>query len=169
MPRQGRNLAMEHSFHYLLLANQSMVHRAAAGAAEGYRADAGPAQGAGLSAGSRRGPSGRDRRACHIEPASLTSVLNRMEEKALVERRTQQGDPAQLCGLSHRTGPADGRRVQQAFAQLEEQAFAGDERSGAGAVPCGVPPRLRQSERGGTLIFYGKSKTVSGVFVRAVH
>lgn len=27
-------------------------------------------------------------RACHIEPASLTSVLNRMEEKALVERRT---------------------------------------------------------------------------------
>ncbi len=30
--------------------------------------------------------------ACHIEPGSLTSVLNRMEEKGLIERRILDGN-----------------------------------------------------------------------------
>ena len=30
--------------------------------------------------------------ACHIEPGSLTSVLNRMEEKGLIERRMLDGN-----------------------------------------------------------------------------
>ncbi|WP_363315521.1 MarR family transcriptional regulator [uncultured Allofournierella sp.] len=89
-------------------------------------------------------------RACHIEPASLTSVLNRMEEKALVERRTQKGDRRSFSVYLTEQGRQMALRVQQAFEELEEQAFAGvseAEREQCLAVFRRVYGNLKEGER----------------------
>ena len=89
-------------------------------------------------------------RACHIEPASLTSVLNRMEEKALVERRTQKGDRRSFSVYLTEQGRQMALRVQQAFEELEEQAFAGvseAEREQCLAVFHRVYGNLKEGER----------------------
>ena len=39
--------------------------------------------------------------ACHIEPGSLTSVLNRMEEKGLIERRMLDGNRRTFYTVSY--------------------------------------------------------------------
>ncbi|WP_270914558.1 MarR family winged helix-turn-helix transcriptional regulator [Allofournierella sp. CML151] len=116
---------MEHSFHYLLLANQAMVHRQLLAKLK----DTGLTLGQPKVLDYLQDHDGANQaeiaRACQIEPASLTSVLNRMEEKALVERRTQKGDRRSFAVYLTGQGHSMALRVRQAFEELEEQAFAG--------------------------------------------
>lgn len=116
---------MEHSFHYLLLANQAMLHKQLLAQLK----DTGLTLGQPKVLDYLRQHDGANQaeiaRACHIEPASLTSVLNRMEEKELVERRTQQGDRRSFSVYLTAQGRQLALRVEQAFEELEEQALQG--------------------------------------------
>ena len=64
-------------------------------------------------------------RACHIEAATLTSVLNRMEEKALIERRTLHGNRRTFYIFLTPQGAELANQVIRMFEQLEAEAFAG--------------------------------------------
>ncbi len=64
-------------------------------------------------------------RGCHIEPATLTSVLNRMEEKKIIERRMLHGNRRSLYVFLTDLGKELVLSVETAFSQIEEEAFQG--------------------------------------------
>lgn len=68
-------------------------------------------------------------RGCHIEPATLTSLLNRMEEKGLVSRRTLHGNRRTFYIFLTEKGSELASLVQETFAELEEDAFRGISKS----------------------------------------
>ena len=60
---------------------------------------------------------------CHIEAATLTSVLNGMEAKSLIERRRTDGNRRSFYIFLTDRGREMGREVTEAFARLEEYTF----------------------------------------------
>ena len=62
---------------------------------------------------------------CHIEPGSLTSILNRMEQKGLIERRSLNGN-RRTCYIFLTTYGAECcDLVDQKFCEIESEAFEG--------------------------------------------
>ncbi|MCF2702717.1 MarR family transcriptional regulator [Enterocloster clostridioformis] len=61
--------------------------------------------------------------ACHIEAATLTSVLNGMEAKSLIERRRTDGDWRSFYIYLTDSGKEMGQKVTEAFSRLEEDTF----------------------------------------------
>ena len=61
--------------------------------------------------------------ACHIEAATLTSVLNGMETKSLIERRRADGNRRSFYVFLTDRGREMGREVTEAFARLEKDTF----------------------------------------------
>lgn len=61
---------------------------------------------------------------CYIEPASLTSVLNGMETKGLIERRRMNGDRRSYHIYLTETGRGQQNRVREAFRKVEADAFS---------------------------------------------
>lgn len=63
--------------------------------------------------------------ACQIEAGSLTSVLNRMEEKGMVQRKMLHGDRRTYHIFLTPFGEEQKKHVEQAFEELEQQALSG--------------------------------------------
>ena len=63
--------------------------------------------------------------ACHIEPASLTSVLSGMEKKELIKREIKDGNRRSLYVFLTDKGKALQKRVDYEFYNLEMQALKG--------------------------------------------
>ena len=61
--------------------------------------------------------------ACHIEPGSLTSVLNRMEEKGLIERRMLDGNRRTFYIFMTDEGSRLKDLVEDNFASIEKKYF----------------------------------------------
>lgn len=61
--------------------------------------------------------------ACHIEAGSLTSVLNRMEEKGMIERKNLNGNRRTFHIFMTETGRTLQQKVDETFAELEEEMF----------------------------------------------
>ena len=61
--------------------------------------------------------------ACHIEPGSLTSVLNRMEENGLIERRMLDGNRRTFYIFMTEKGSQLKDIVEKNFVSIEEKAF----------------------------------------------
>lgn len=61
--------------------------------------------------------------ACHIEPGSLTSVLNRMEEKGLIERRMLGGNRRTFYIFMTDEGSRLKDLVEDNFASIEKKSF----------------------------------------------
>lgn len=123
---------MEISYHYLLMANQALLQKKLlieltdTGLTLGqpkvldYLKDHNGASQKDIASG------------CHIEAASLTSVLNRMEEKEIIERRMLNGNRRSLHIFLTETGQEFQSAVEQSFRSLEDKAFQGitqDERT----------------------------------------
>lgn len=116
---------MEHTFHYLLMANQAIFQKKLL---EGLSDTI-------LTAGQPKildylkehnGASQKDiASGCHIEAASLTSILNRMEEKGMVERRMLNGNRRSYYIFLTETGIRLQAAVEQMFLELEEEALQG--------------------------------------------
>lgn len=116
---------MEISYHYLLMANQAVLQKKLlmeltdTGLTLGqpkvldYLKDHNGASQKEIASG------------CHIEAASLTSVLNRMEEKKLIERRMLNGNRRSLHIFLTETGQEYQSAVDQSFNLLEDKAFQG--------------------------------------------
>ena len=114
---------MKESLHYLLMANHFMIQKALVTSVKDT----------GLTSGqpkvldylkNHNGAVQKDIAAgCHIEPASLTAILNGMETKGLIERR--------LCPDNHRfynvylteTGRLDVGRLENEFDTSESYAL----------------------------------------------
>lgn len=113
------------SFHYLLMANQAIYQRRLMELLSDT----------GLTAGQPKvldyldlydGASQKDIAAhCYIEPASLTSVLNGMETKGLIERRRLNGNRRTFHIFLTGLGSIQAKRVREAFDQIEAETFDG--------------------------------------------
>ena len=113
---------MKESLHYLLMANHFMIQKALVTSVKDT----------GLTSGqpkvldylkNHNGAVQKDIAGCHIEPASLTAILNGMETKGLIERR--------LCPDNHRfynvylteTGRLYVGRLENEFDTIESYAL----------------------------------------------
>ncbi len=63
--------------------------------------------------------------ACYIDPATLTSVLQGMENKGLIVRKMLQGNRRSLYVYLTDKGKRSAERVKEEFDKIEEEAFCG--------------------------------------------
>lgn len=63
--------------------------------------------------------------ACHIEQASLTSVLNGMEKKGLIVRKTHNGNRRSLYVYLTEKGAGLAKRIADEFEEIEKKALNG--------------------------------------------
>lgn len=116
---------MDRSFHYLLMATQSLFQR-------GVMAEL---NGSGLTAGQPKvldylgRHDGSVQKAiaagCQIDPATLTGLLNRMEEKGLIRRCNEDGNRRSLHVYLTEQGWAKQREVRQTMERQSEVVQAG--------------------------------------------
>lgn len=116
---------MINSFHYLVMAEHSLFQKQLLAELKET----------GLSSGQPKildflkehdGSSQKDiAHGCHIEPGTLTTLLNRMEEIGLVERRMLDGNRRTFYVFMTEKGKLKAKQVDQAFIQLESRAFRG--------------------------------------------
>lgn len=63
--------------------------------------------------------------ACYIEAATITSVLNGMEAKGLIERKRLNGNRRSYHVFMTEKGQRMQKKVEEIFLQLEEETFKG--------------------------------------------
>ena len=110
---------MSNSLHYLMMANQMLVQKALMERVKE----------SGLTIGQPKvldylkghdGSSQKDiARACFIEAGSLTTILNGMEEKGLIERRTLNGNRRSYHIFMTDEGKKKQQMIDEAFAAIE--------------------------------------------------
>lgn len=116
---------MSHSFHYLIMAEHSIFQKELLNRLKDT----------GLTIGQPKvldylkdhdGAGQKDiARGCHIEPGTLTTILNRMEDAGLVERRMLNGNRRSLYVFLTEKGKEQLKLVTEAFFAMEEKAFQG--------------------------------------------
>lgn len=116
---------MEQTFHYLSMANHSMVQKKLLERVKN----------SGLTLGQPKvldylgeddGASQKEiAAACHIEPGSLTSILNRMEERKMIERCILNGNRRTFHIFLTSYGKELQKKVDTAFKEIEAEALAG--------------------------------------------
>lgn len=114
---------MEESLHYLILANHMQVQKALLEQLKH----------SGLTIGQPKvldylkdhdGSSQKEiAQGCFLEAGSLTSILNRMEEKHLIERRTLNGNRRTFHIFMTEEGLKSQKLVAETFARIEDQAL----------------------------------------------
>ena len=114
---------MDTSLHYLTMANQMLIQKRLL---ERVKAS-------GLTLGQPKvldylkdhdGVSQKEIAAgCFIEAGSLTSILNRMEEKGLIERRMLNGNRRTFHIFMTESGKKSQKLVEEAFVEIEEAAW----------------------------------------------
>ena len=114
---------MDDSLHYLIMANQMLVQR---GLLERLKET-------GLTIGQPKvldylkehdGSNQKEiARACFLEAGSLTSILNRMEEKGLVERRMLNGNRRSFHVFLTEKRKKNQELVEEMFAEIEKDAL----------------------------------------------
>ena len=83
---------MEKSFHYLLMANQAVFHKKLLSNLKNTCLTLGQPKILDYLKDHDGASQKEIAAACYIEAASLTSILNRMEEKGMIERRMLNGN-----------------------------------------------------------------------------
>lgn len=116
---------MNDSLHYLIMANQMLVQRRLLDQMKNT----------GLTIGQPKvldylkehdGSSQKDiAKGCFLEAGSLTSILNRMEEKGLIERRMLNGNRRTLHIFLTEQGKQSQKLVEAVFQGIETQAVCG--------------------------------------------
>ena len=116
---------MKQTFHYLSMANHSMVQKKLMERIKN----------SGLTLGQPKvldylsendGASQKEiAAACHIEPGSLTSILNRMEERNMIERRMLNGNRRTFHVFLTSYGKELQKKVDTAFSEIEAEALEG--------------------------------------------
>lgn len=116
---------MEETIHYLLMADHLMFQKALLA---GIR-DIGLTAGQPKVLDYLKNHDGAVQRqiaaACHIEPATLTSLLLGMENKELIERKTLNGNRRSLYVYLTDKGKELAKRVESEFGRIEENALCG--------------------------------------------
>ena len=116
---------MDDTLHYLIMANQMLVQKALL---ERLRDT-------GLTIGQPKildylkdhdGSSQKDiAKACFLEAGSLTTILNKMEEKGLIERRILNGNRRSFHNFMTYEGRQKMQLVDSSFSEIEKKALSG--------------------------------------------
>lgn len=118
-----KGVVMEQSFHYLLMANQAMVHKQLLVGLE----DTGLTIGQPKVLDYLKDHDGSNQRqlayGCRIEPSSLTFLLNRMEDAGLIERRKKDGNRRSYYIYMTEKGKNCQKRVAEEFKKIEQKAL----------------------------------------------
>ncbi|MDE5597493.1 MAG: MarR family transcriptional regulator [Lachnospiraceae bacterium] len=116
---------MRTSFHYLLMANQALLHKRLLNGLSDTCLTMGQPKVLDYLK-EHNGVSQKEIAAgCHIEAASLTSILSRMEEKGMIERKMLNGNRRSLYVFLTDFGKELCATVEQEFRNIEEIVFAG--------------------------------------------
>ena len=114
---------MNQSFHYLLMAEQSMVQKLLMNQLSDTSISLGQPKVLDYLK-DHDGASQRDIvKGCHIEAPTLTSILNRMEQAGLVERRMLNNNRRSLYTYMTEEGKKYQQRIETEFEQIEQIAF----------------------------------------------
>ena len=115
---------MDYSFHYLLMAAQALFQRSVMAELNGSVLTAGQPKVLdylGLHDGSVQKSIAAG---CQIDPATLTGLLNRMEEKGLIRRCNEQGDRRSLHVYLTDQGREKQREVRQTLERQTQTVLA---------------------------------------------
>lgn len=114
---------MDESLHYLIMANQMLVQKALLEQLKGT----------GLTIGQPKildylkehdGSNQKEiAKACFLEAGSLTTILNKMEEKGLIERRMLNGNRRSFHIFLTDKGKEKQELISRAFEKIEENAL----------------------------------------------
>lgn len=114
---------MEKSFHYLLMANQAVFHKKLLSNLKNTCLTLGQPKILDYLKDHDGASQKEIAAACYIEAASLTSILNRMEEKGMIERRMLNGNRRSFYIFMTPFGKDLQEEVANSFTMLEEEAF----------------------------------------------
>lgn len=116
---------MDDTLHYLIMANQMLVQKALLEQLK----DTGLTIGQPKILDYLKDHDGSNQKeiakACFLEAGSLTTILNKMEEKGLIERRILNGNRRSFHIFMTEEGKKKQQLVPQAFAKIEEKALSG--------------------------------------------
>ncbi len=116
---------MDDTLHYLIMANQMLVQK---GLMEQLR-DTGLTIGQPKILDYLKEHDGSNQKeiakACFLEAGSLTTILNKMEEKGLIERRILNGNRRSFHIFLTDEGKEKQRLVERAFSEMEKKALMG--------------------------------------------
>lgn len=114
---------MDTSFHYLLMANQAIFHKKLLAGLKDTCLTLGQPKVLDYLK-DHNGVSQKEiAEGCHIEAASLTSLLTRMEEKEIIERKMLNGNRRSLHVFLTEKGVELQKAVEETFLCLENDAF----------------------------------------------
>lgn len=113
------------SFHYLSMAVHAMFHRQLLESLKNRQLTAGQPKVLDYLQDHDGATQKEIAAACHIEPGSLTAVLNRMEQKHMIRRRMLDGNRRSLHVFLTSSGKEDQEAVREAFLRLEDRVFQG--------------------------------------------
>lgn len=116
---------MDNSLHYLMMANQMLMQKALLEKLKDT----------GLTIGQPKildylkehnGSSQKEiAKACFLEAGSLTTILNRMEEKGLIERRILNGNRRSFHIFMTEAGKEKQQLVDKSFSEIERNVLSG--------------------------------------------
>lgn len=116
---------MDQSFHYLIMVNHSLLQKRVlnALAQDGLT----PGQPKVLDYLSKHdGSIQKDiAHGCQIDPATLTGILERMEDKGLVKREAKEGNRRSSYVYLTESGRVKSEKVKQVFLEQESELFQG--------------------------------------------
>ena len=116
---------MDKSFHYMIMINQSLFQRKALKMLTEIGLTPGQPKVLdylGLHDGSMQKDIAYG---CQIEPATLTGILERMEEKGLIERRKLKENRRSSYVYLTKSGKEKAKMVAEKFIEIEEAIFEG--------------------------------------------
>ena len=116
---------MYESLHYLIMANQMLVQKSLMDQIK----DTGLTIGQPKILDYLKEHDGSNQkeiaRACFLEAGSLTTILNKMEEKGLIERRMLNGNRRSFHIFMTEEGKRKQQMVDKAFKEIEQKALSG--------------------------------------------
>ena len=116
---------MDESLHYLIMANQMLVQKSLMDQIK----DTGLTIGQPKILDYLKEHDGSNQkeiaRACFLEAGSLTTILNKMEEKGLIERRMLNGNRRSFHIFMTEGGKRKQQMVDKAFKEIEQKALSG--------------------------------------------
>ena len=116
---------MEETFHYLLQASQSALHKRLLASLKDTGLTIGQPKVLEYLGEHDGANQAEIARACRIEAATLTSLLNRMEERGLLRRCSRPDNRRSFFIFLTPLGIQMAQRVKESFEQLEREAFRG--------------------------------------------
>lgn len=116
---------MNHSLHYLIMANQMLVQKALLDKLKATGLTIGQPKILDYL-GEHNGSNQKEiAKACFLEAGSLTTILNRMEEKGLINRQILNGNRRSFHIFMTEEGKEKQQLTNKAFSEIEKKALLG--------------------------------------------